>query len=205
MPKHGRQQILATLQSLYRSELKSSANSTRSTGPWACAMGSAEVGLQKHRSLLKSWFTSPKCAPPHSMGTGGASIHRPRCITGRNFCDTRATHTPSAVTTDPCHTSYSGISMIIERTFSPAGFAIGIVTVLDQKLFIIFNLHVTLDWLQKLDGRRREGVVAKSDRRVDDARVGGHRLGRWRRLIHDDTTGISGGKFVVSLRAFIWS
>jgi hypothetical protein len=24
-------------------------------------------------------------------------------------------------------------------------------------------------------------------------------------LIHDDTTGISGGKFVVSLRAFIWS
>ena len=130
MPKHGRQQILATLQSLYRSELKSSANSTRSTGPWACAMGSAEVGLQKHRSLLKSWFTSPKCAPPHSMGTGGASIHRPRCITGRNFCDTRATHTPSAVTMDPCHTSYSGISMTRERTFAPAGFAIGIVTVL---------------------------------------------------------------------------
>ena len=70
---------------------------------------------------------------------------------------------------------------------------------------IIYNLHVTLDWLQKLDGRRREGVAAKSDRRVDDARVGGHRLGRWRRLIHDDTTGISGGEFVVSLRAFIWS
>ena len=58
---------------------------------------------------------------------------------------------------------------------------------------IIYNLHVTLDWLQKLDGRRREDVVAESDRRVDDARVGGHRLGRWRRLIHDDTTGISGG------------
>ena len=49
---------------------------------------------------------------------------------------------------------------------------------------IIYNLHVTLDWLQKLDGRRREDVVAESDRRVDDARVGGHRLGRWRRLIH---------------------
>jgi len=115
----------------------------RSTGPWACAMGLAEVGLQKHRSLLKSWFTSPKCAPPHSMGTGGASIHRPQCITGRNFCDTRATHTPSAVTMDPCHTSCSGISMTIERTFSPAGFAIGIVTVLDQKLFIIFTLLST--------------------------------------------------------------
>jgi hypothetical protein len=24
-------------------------------------------------------------------------------------------------------------------------------------------------------------------------------------LIHDDTTGISGGEFVVSLRTFIWS
>jgi hypothetical protein len=33
--------------------------------------------------------------------------------------------------------------MIIERTFSPAGFAIGIVTVLDQKLFIIFTLLST--------------------------------------------------------------
>ena len=115
----------------------------RSNGPWACAMGLTEVGLQKHRSLLKSWFTSPKCAPPHSMGTGGASIHRPQCITGRNFCDTRATHTPSAVTMDPCHTSCSGISMTIERTFSPAGFATGIVTVLDQKLFIIFTLLST--------------------------------------------------------------
>ncbi len=115
----------------------------RSNGPWACAMGLTEVGLQKHRSLLKSWFTSPKCAPPHSMGTGGASIHRPQCATGRNFCDTRATHTPSAVTMDPCHTQASGISKTTERTFSPAGFTIGIVNVLDQKLCIIFTLLST--------------------------------------------------------------
>ena len=58
---------------------------------------------------------------------------------------------------------------------------------------IIYNLHVTLDWLQKLDGRRREDVFAESDRRVDDARVGGDRLCRWGRLIHDGTTEMSGG------------
>jgi hypothetical protein len=34
---------------------------------------------------------------------------------------------------DPYHTSYSGISMTRERTFAPAGFAIGIVTVLDSQ------------------------------------------------------------------------
>ena len=45
-------------------------------------------------------------------------------------------------------------------------------------------LPVALDWPQKLDGRLVEGIVAESDRRVDDARVGGHRLGRRRRLIH---------------------
>jgi len=51
-------------------------------------------------------------------------------------------------------------------------------------LFIIRG--ITFSWLQKLDGWRREDVVAESDRRVDDARVGGHRLGRWG--IHDRTT-----------------
>ena len=45
-------------------------------------------------------------------------------------------------------------------------------------------LPVALDWPQKLDGRLGEGIVAESDRRVDGARVGGHRLGRRRRLIH---------------------
>ena len=70
--------------------------------------------------------------------------------------------------------------------------AIGIVTVLDQKLFIIFTLLST-GFKNSTVGDARTDVVAESDRRVDDARVGGHRLCRWRRLIHDGTAEMSGG------------
>ena len=56
-------------------------------------------------------------------------------------------------------------------------FAIGIVTVLDQKLFIIFTLLST-GFKNSTVGDARTDVVAESDRRVDDARVGGHRLCR---------------------------
>tara|TARA_B100001175_G_scaffold61247_1_gene49638 strand:- start:73 stop:537 length:465 start_codon:yes stop_codon:yes gene_type:complete len=49
---------------------------------------------------------------------------------------------------------------------------------------LYYTLFIMLySWIQKLDGWRREDVVAESDRRVDDARVRGHRLGR--RGIHD--------------------
>lgn len=70
--------------------------------------------------------------------------------------------------------------------------AIGIVTVLDQKLFIIFTLLST-GFKNSTVADARTDVIAESDRRVDDARVGGHRLCRWRRLIHDGTAEMSGG------------
>ena len=56
----------------------------------------------------------------------------------------------------------------------------------DRPTLLYYTLFIMLySWIQKLDGWRREDVVAESDRRVDDARVGGHRLGRWG--IHDRT------------------
>ena len=83
--------------------------------------------------------------------------------------------------------------------------AIGIVTVLDQKLFISFTLLST-GFKNSTVADARTDVIAESDRRVDDARVGGHRLCRWRRLIHDGTAEMSGGgEFMVPLWTFIWS
>ena len=108
----------------------------RSTGPWTCAMGLTEVGLQTHRSLLKSWFTSRKCAPPLSMGTGGA--HRSTAADASRAQEllrhSLSTHTPSAVTMDPCHTSCSqGCHLYDNRENLLPGRSsrLGIVTVLD--------------------------------------------------------------------------